>query len=372
MSGGERQPSGFVANKYLSLILSLASALGSLALPFFDAPVFSGIALSTLCVIIFFITREKLPLCAIVLPALLCVWLGGGFGVGAAFVGFIICTSSSAYLLLGSRKLFVLITAVLSFAIASLIRSPLFALLTFLPFALGAIIALLIFRTRLSVCVAVGSSFVLLVAASALVIHLALIGEGVGAFADSLRTTLCEFFTNGDVITFDRDSAVELSSLIIESSPSLVFAASSAVLYLAYSLLLSVLRSSGMEDVLTTDNTRLSLTPISATVVAISFLFLVIFESVGNHLASAVLYNIIFATLLPLVFIGFRTAVELLSRFVFKNAQRPVVVSAVLVIFFTFILPMLALPLYICTAIAYTLMPLFIEIAEKIKSNIQK
>jgi hypothetical protein len=368
----ERRSHAFVANIYFTVLLSLSSLLGALSLPFFDSPVFSGIALSALCVTIFFVTRERLPLCAIVLPALLCVWLGGGFGVPSVFVGFIISVSSSAYLLLGSRRLFVLITAVLAFAIAALIRSPLFALLTLLPFALGAILALSALRTRLSVAVSIGSLFILLVAVVTLVIYLALRGESVGAFAEAQRVALCDFFTTGDVLTFDRDSAAELSSLIIECSPSLFFALGSAVLYLSHSLLFSVMRSSGMEDALTTDNTRLSLTTPTAAAVCISFLFLVVFEALENRLACAVLYNIIFATLLPLVFIGIRTEKELLSRFVFKNAQRPATLSAVLVIIFTFLIPMLAIPLHICTALLYTLKPVFLGLAEKIKSNIQK
>lgn len=363
---------GFKPRAALVLILSVGVLLGALAPVFFEVPAFCAAAVFVLAALIFFTARDVLPVCGILLPALLELMLSGSLSAPAVYIGFIFAFGTSAYLSLGGRSLAAILSGAVAYAAAALALDPLTAALAIVPIALGLLCAFMLPRYGASFTVGVITSLLLCAALSLFL----LTGGDLAETAEALRTYFSDAYKslNEQIFIIEESTADMLAAYIINLSPAIVFAAISVVCYLACSLTVSLLRSSGLGEEIPERMHAVELSPVSGILFIACFLLSAAFSIEGGEfeIYSAVAENVIIALALPFTVLGCRFAREFLMARVFRSPVTKRKISAAAVALVFFIAPSFAFGLFISLGTLSSLMPIYRSIANKIKSTINK
>ena len=200
-------------------------------------------------------------------------------------------------------------------------------------------------------------------------------GGDLEATADAIRENIASAYKNlvEYGLILDENTADMLAAYIINISPGLLFAAASAVCYLACSLTVSLLRSSGLGDEIPENMNKLTLSPISGVIFLVCFFLAAAFGIEGGEfeLYAAVTENIIVALALPFTVVGCRAAYDHLINRLFASSYRRRKISAAAILLTFMLSPSVAFAFYISVGVAYSLIPLYKYLVNKIKSTIK-
>lgn len=359
---------GFKPRAALVLIFALALLLGSLSLVFSEVTVFCGIAVFVLASLIFMTARDILPVCGILLPALLELMMTGSLTLPAVYIGFIFAFGGSAYLAIGRRGFVPVVVALLSYAAAAFVLDPAVAVIALIPIALGLLAALMLPRSELSMTV---SAMTILLLSGGLIAFF-MLGGDLAETADALREYIANIYKslNEYAYIIEESTAEMLAAYLINLSPGILFAAASAVCYLACSLTVSFLRSSGLGGDIPENMQTLTLSPVSGVIFLLCFFLSAAFGIEGGEfeLYAAVTENIIIALALPFTVVGCRAARSFLMNRIFASslARRKVSAAAVALVFI--FAPSIGFALFMSVGVANSLIPLYKYLFAKIKS----
>lgn len=363
---------GFKPRAAFVLIFATAALLGALAPVFYEVPVFCGITVFVLSALIFFIARDFLPVCGILLPAVLELMMSGSLSLPAVYIGFIFSFAVSVYLALARRGFAAILTAAAAYAVAAVILDPMTAIVAVIPIALGLLCALMLPRYGLSATVGIITSLLICGALSAFL----LLGGDLTETADALRAYFSDAYKslNEQIFIIEESTAEMLAAYIINISPGFIFAAVSVVCFLACSLTVSLLRSSGLGEEIPESMYTVDLSPVSGILFIICFFLSAAFSIEGAEfeMYAAVAENIIIALALPFTALGCRATRDFLMRRVFRFplTRRKISAAAVALVFI--IAPSFAFALFLSIGTAYSLSPIYRSLAKKIKSTINK
>ena len=357
----------------LMLIFALAILLCSLAPAFFEVPVFCGITFFVAAALIFMTARDVLPVCGILLPALLELMTTGSLSLPAVYVGVIFAVAATAYVTLVGRWYFALIAALAAYACGAYVLDPVTALVAPACILVGFLFALMLTRCGIGATAGI-SAAVISVGGVALLIalggDLASIGESARGYIKDLYMTVNEI--DAEIFFIEESTAEMLAAYFVNISPALVFALVSTVCYLAASLTVSLLNSSGLGEEIPEEMRSLSLSPVNGLVFLVCFFLSTAFSFEGGEfeLWAAVCDNVVIALALPFTVLGVRTAYEFLIKKLFASlpTRRKASGAAVALIFV--IAPSIAFAFFMSLGTARSLMPFYSALANKIKSKI--
>ncbi len=363
---------GFKPKTPLVLIFMLALLLGALSPVFYAVPVFCGISLFVLAALIFMTARDILPVCGILIPALLMLMMTGDISIPAVYIGFIFSFAASAYLAMGKRGYAAVIAALIAYAAAAFLLDPLRAVIALIPIALGLLCALMLPRYELSATV---SAMTILLLSGAVIAFLSLGGD-LSATADVLRENLSDIYksVNEYAYIIEESTAEMLAAYIINISPGLVFAAASVICFLGCSLTVSFLRSSGLGGDIPESMETLTLSPVSGVIFLSCFFLSAAFTIEGGEfeMYAALAENIIIALALPFTAVGCLAVRNFFMNRIFSSLlTRRKISSAAVALIFIFA-PTIGFALFIAAGVANSLMPIYRFLLTKIKSSINK
>ncbi len=373
--GENRIFGGYKPKAALVLIFSVAILICTLAPLFIEVPVFCGIALFVASALIFMTARDVLPVCGILLPALLELMATGSLSLPALYVGAIFAVAATAYLTLVGRWYFAFGAAVVAYACGAFVLDPTVALVAPVCVLVGFLFALMLPRYGIGATAGISAS---LLSAGTVALFIALGGD-LAAVGDSVRTYITELYLSindiSEQIFIIEESAAEiLAAYLVNISPALLFTASAAICYLAASLTVSLLNSSGLGEEMPDGMRSLSLSPVNGFVFLACFFLSAAFSIEGGEfeLWGAVCDNVVVALALPFTVLGIQTAHGFLMHKLFSSlpTRRKVSGAAVALIFI--IAPSIAVAFFMSLGTAKSLMPFYAALAKKIKSQINR
>ncbi len=357
----------------LMLIFSVAILICTLAPAFFEVPVFCGIALFVASALIFMTARDVLPVCGILLPALLELMATGNFSLPAVYVGAIFAVAATAYVTLVGRWYFAFAPALAAYACVAYVLDPLTALVAPACVLVGFLFALMLTRYGIGATAGISAA---LISVCGVALFLALggdlfsVGESTRNYITDLYMSINEI--NPELFFIEESTAEMFAAYFVNISPALVFAVVSAVCYLAATLTVSFLNSSGLGEEIPKEMRTLSLSPVNGFVFLACFFLSAAFSIEGGEFEmwAAVCDNVVIALALPFTALGVQTAYEFLIKKLFAAlpTRRKVSGAAVALIFI--IAPSIALAFFMSLGTAKSLMPFYSALAKKIKSKI--
>lgn len=356
----------------LVLIFSVAILICTLTPLFFEVPVFCGIALFIASALIFMTARDILPVCGILLPALLELMATGSLSLPALYVGAIFAVASTAYLTLIGKWYFALGAAVVAYACGAFVLNPTTALIAIACVAFGFLIALML--PRYGIGSTVGISAVLL-STCGVVIFLCLGGD-LAAVGESVRTYITDLYMsiNEQFYIIEEETAQMLAAYLVNILPALIFTAATAICFLAATLTVSLLNSSGLSEDIPEEMRTVSISPINGFVFLACFFLSAAFSIEGGkfEMWGAVCDNVVVALALPFTVLGTQTAYSFLTNKLFAHlpARRKVAGAAIAMIFI--LASSLAFAFFMSLGTAKSLMPFYSELAKRIKSKINR
>ena len=357
----------------LMLIFALAILLCSLAPAFFEVPVFCGITFFVAAALIFMTARDVLPVCGILLPALLELMATGSLSLPAVYVGVIFAVAATAYVTLVGRWYFALIAALAAYACGAYVLDPVTALVAPACILVGFLFALMLTRFGIGATAGISAAVISVGGVALLIVlggDLASIGESARGYIKDLYMTVNEI--DAEIFFIEESTAEMLAAYFVNISPALVFALVSTVCYLAASLTVSLLNSSGLGEEIPEEMRSLSLSPVNGLVFLVCFFLSAAFSFEGGEfeLWAAVCDNVVIALALPFTALGVRTAYEFLIKKLFASlpTRRKASGAAVALIFV--IAPSIAFAFFMSLGTARSLMPFYSALANKIKSQI--
>lgn len=355
------------------LIFAIAILICTLAPAFFEVPVFCGIALFVAAALIFMTARDVLPVCGILLPALLELMATGNLSLPAVYVGAIFAVAATAYVTLVGRWYFAFAAALAAYACGAYVLDPVTALVAPACVLIGFLFALML--TRYGIGATAGISAVL-ISAGGVALFIALGGD-LFAVGESIRNYITDLYMsineiNAEIFFIEESTAEMLAAYFVNISPALVFAVVSVICYLAASLTVSFLNSSGLGEEIPAEMRTLFLSPVNGFVFLACFFLSAAFSIEGGkfEMWAAVCDNVVIALVLPFTALGAQTAYEFSTKKIFASlpTRRKVSGAAIALIFI--IAPSIALAFFMSLGTAKSLMPFYSALAKKIKSKI--
>ena len=356
----------------LVLIFSVAILICTLTPLFFEVPVFCGIALFIASALIFMTARDILPVCGILLPALLELMATGSLSLPALYVGAIFAVAATAYLTLVGRWYFALCAAVVAYACGAYLLGPVAALITLVCILFGFLFALMLPRYGIGATSGISAA---LLSAGGVAVFIALGGD-LASVGESMRTYITDLYLsiNEQFYIIEEETAEMLAAYLVNILPALLFAALSAVCYLAASLTVSLLNSSGLGEEIPDEMRILSISPVNGFVFLACFFLSAAFSIEGGEFEmwGAVCDNIVVALALPFTLLGVQTAHAFLINKLFATlpARRKVAGGAIAMSFI--IASSIAFAFFMSLGTAKSLMPFYSALAKKIKSKINR
>ena len=174
----------------LVLIFSVAILITTLTPAFREVPVFCGIALFVASALIFMTARDILPVCGILLPALLELMATGSLSLPALYVGVIFTVGATAYLTLVGKWYFALGAAIVAYACGALVLDAVTALVAGIGVLVGFLFALMLPRYGIGATAGISAA---LLSAGGVAVFLALGGD-LAAIGESIRTYVTELY----------------------------------------------------------------------------------------------------------------------------------------------------------------------------------
>lgn len=363
---------GFKPRIPLVLIFALGVLLGSLTPVFGEVPVFSGAALFVIASLVFMTAREILPIVGILCPALFAFMMTGELATPALYIGVIFTVGATIYLTLGGRIWAPIACAAVAYALGAVAIDPISALPALIPVAVGLLAALMLPCSGLTFTTAALTSIALTAGLSLFLAS----GGDLKATADLLRENIASVYAslNSEYLIITDETAKVLASYIINISPGFIFAAASAVFFIALSLANTLFRASGVGDKIPEEMAKLTLSPISGIIYLFCFLLTAAFMIEGEdyELAATVTENIIIALSLPFTALGFRAVGEILSNKIFARFAGRRKIASLSLVFIFLIAPSVGFAVFICAGIAFSLMPVYRFLFRTFRSKINK
>ena len=356
----------------LVLIFSVAILICTLTPLFFEVPVFCGIALFIASALIFMTARDILPVCGILLPALLELMATGSLSLPALYVGAIFAVAATAYLTLVGKWYFAFGAAVIAYACGAYLLGWAAALVTLVCVLFGFIFALMLPRSGIGATAGISA---VLLSAGGIAVFIALGGD-LTSVGESMRTYITDLYLsiNEQFYIIEEETAEMLAAYLVNILPALLFAALSAVCYLAASLTVSLLNSSGLGEEIPDEMRILSISPVNGFVFLACFFLSAAFSIEGGEFEmwGAVCDNIVVALALPFTLLGVQTAHAFLINKLFATlpARRKVAGGAIAMSFI--IASSIAFAFFMSLGTAKSLMPFYSALAKKIKSKINR
>ena len=359
----------------LMLIFSVAILICTLAPAFFEVPVFCGIALFVASALIFMTARDVLPVCGILLPAILELMATGSLALPAVYVGVIFAVAATAYVTLVGRWYFAFGAALVAYACGAYVLDPVTALVAPACVLIGFLFALTLTRYGIGATAGISAA---LISVGGVAVFLALGGD-LASVGESVRTYITDFYMSFNEISeelfiIEEDTAAMLAAYFVNISPALIFAAVSAVCYLAASLTVSFLSSSGLSEEIPEEMRTLSLSPVNGLVFLACFFLSAAFSIEGGEFEmwGAVCDNVVVALALPFTVLGTQTAYGFLSGRLFASLPTKRKVSGAAIALIFILAPSIALAFFMSLGTAKSLMPFYSALANKIKSKINR
>lgn len=356
----------------LVLILSVAILICTLTPLFFEVPVFCGIALFVAAALIFMTARDLVPVCGILLPAILELMATGSLSLPALYVGAIFAVAATAYLTLVGKWYFAFGAAVIAYACGAYLLGWTAALVTLVCVLFGFLFALMLPRSGIG---ATAGICAVLLSAGGVAVFIALGGD-LASVGESMRTYITDLYLsiNEQFYIIEEETAEMIAAYLVNILPALVFAVSSAVCYLAASLTVSLLNSSGLGEEIPDEMRILSISPVNGFVFLACFFLSAAFSIEGGEFEmwGAVCDNIVVALALPFTLLGVQTAHAFLINKLFATlpARRKVAGGAIAMSFI--IASSIAFAFFMSLGTAKSLMPFYSALAKKIKSKINR
>ncbi len=359
----------------LVLIFSIAILICTLTPLFFEVPVFCGIALFVASALIFMTARDILPVCGILLPALLELMATGSLSLPTLYVGAIFAVAATSYLTLVGKWYFALAAAVVAYACGAYLLGPVAALITLVCVLFGFFFAFALPRYGIGATSGISAA---LLSAGGVAIFIALGGD-LASVGEGIRTYIADLYLsindlNGQIFIIEESVAEMIAAYLVNILPAMLFTVISAICYLAASLTVSFLNSSGLGEEIPDEMRTLSLSPVNGFVFLACFFLSAAFSLEGGEFEiwGAVCDNIVVALALPFTLLGIQTAHSFLINKLFVNlpTRRKVAGTAIAIIFF--IASSLAFAFFMSLGTAKSLMPFYSALAKKIKSKINR
>jgi hypothetical protein len=363
---------GFKPRIPLVLIFALGALLGSLTLIFNEVPAFSGAVLFVLSSLIFMAAREILPIVGIICPAVFAFLITGDLSLPALYIGTIFTVGVTIYLTLGGRIWAPIAVGAVAYALGALAIDPISALPALIPVVVGLLAALMLPRSGLTFSTA---ALTILSLSAGLMLFL-LSGGDLTATADLIRENISNVYAGieSELIVITKETADILAAYIINISPGLIFAAVSAVCFVALSLANTLFRSSGIGDLIPEDMAKITLSPLSGIIFLFCFFLSAAFmlEGADYELHAAVTENIIIALSLPFTALGFRGMGEYLSKKFMARLHINTRAIRLFPIVIFLLSPSVGFALFISAGVAYSLTPIYRFLFSKMRSKINK
>jgi hypothetical protein len=359
----------------LMLIFSIAILICTLAPAFFQVPIFCGIAFFTAAALIFMTARDIIPVCGILLPAMLELMATGSLSLPSVYVSVIFTIAATAYVTLVGRWYFAFGAAVIAYACGAYLLDPITALIAPAGVLIGFLFSLMLTRCGIGATAGISAA---LISAGGVAIFLALGGD-LSSVGESARTYITDLYMsineiNAEIFFIEESTAEMLAAYFVNISPALIFAVVSAVCYIAASLTVSFLNSSGLGDEIPEEMRTLHLSPVNGFVFIACFFLSAAFSLEGGkfEMWAAVCDNIVIALVFPFTALGTQTAYDFFIKKIFASipARRKVSGAAIALIFI--IVPSIALAFFMSLGTAKSLMPFYSALAKKIKSQINR
>lgn len=296
-----------------TLYFSLALILASLSPVFSEAPVFAGITVFVLGLLIFSYARNFVTVLGILAPCLFLIATTGNLSVASIYIGCIFGFGASAWLTMGKGFPRVVIPVLSSYIAAAIVLGPLEAIPTLVPAALGILAVPLLRRRQLSETLGLMTFLIL---SGALILFIAMGGD-LSESAELMRTYITDLYKSAGegLIVIEERYVDMLAAYFVNLLPGCIFAAASAFCYLSVSLTNALFDSSSEAEI--PENMRtLSLSPVSGIVYIACFLLSAAFAAEGNdyEMAGAVTENIMLALSLPFIIMGCGAVTSFFSR----------------------------------------------------------
>ena len=363
---------GYQPKTALVLIFSVAILLSALTPLFFEVPVFCGVALFVSVALILMTARDVLPVCGILLPALLELMATGSISIPAIYVGAIFAVAATAYLTLVGRWYFALGAAIVAYACGAYLLGWAAALAALAAVALGFLFAFMLPRCGIGATSGICAA---LLSVGGVAVFIALGGD-LSSVGESIRTYVTDLYMsiNEQFYIIEEETAEMIAAYLVNILPALLFTAISAVCYLAASLTTSLLNSSGLGEEIPDEMKVLSIAPINGFIFLACFFLSAAFSIEGGELEmwGAVCDNIVVALALPFTVLGIQTAHSFLINKLFAAmpARRKVAGAAIALI--CIIATSIAFAFFMSLGTAKSLMPFYSALAKKIKSKINR
>ncbi len=363
---------GFKPRIPLVLIFALGALLGSLTFVFNEVPAFSGAALFVLSSLIFMAAREILPIVGIICPAILAFMMTGDLSIPAIYIGAVFTVGVSIYLTLGGRIWAPIAAAGVAYALGAVAIDPISALPALIPVAVGLLAALMLPRSGLTFSTA---ALTILSLSAGLLLFL-VSGGDLTETADLLRENMASTYAslNSEFLIITEETAQILAAYIINISPGLIFAAASALCFIALSLANTLFRASGVGEQIPVEMAKITLSPISGIIYLFCFFLSAAFmlEGADYEMAAAVTENVIIALSLPFTALGFRAMGEyLLKKFTVRLHVNPGALRLFPVVIFL-LSPSVGFAIFVSAGVAYSLTPIYRFLFSKMRSKINK
>ena len=347
-----------------TIIYSLTLLLGSLSMVFSEAPVFAGITVFILGAVIFTQARRIVPVLGILTPALFLIATTGNLTVPSIYIGFIYSFGVSAYLMIGKGSFRAITPVISAYVAAAIVLGPLDALPVFVPAALGILASPLLRRRPLAETLSLLTILLLGGSLSAFLIS----GGDLSAAADFIRNYIVELYgsLNNEIIVIEERVIEMLAAYLVNVLPGILFAAASALCYIACNLTASLFASSAEIEVPETMYV-LSLSPISGVIYVICFLLSTAFSIEGGNyeMAGAVTDNVLIALTLPFMCMGCNRIIKLWGRNSNGFYSKPPKISFIAIILLFMISPSVAAAILSIIGIAASLRPITSTILRK-------
>ena len=286
-----------------TIIYSLTLLLGSLSMVFSEAPVFAGITVFILGAVIFTQARRIVPVLGILAPALFLIATTGNLTVPSIYIGFIYSFGVSAYLMIGKGGFRTVSPVISAYVAAAIVLGPLKALPVFIPAALGILASPMLRRRPLAETLSLLTILLFGTALAAFIIS----GGELSEVGDLIRNYIVELYSSLDkeIIIIEERVFEMLAAYLVNILPGIIFAAISAICYIACDLTVSLFDSSTEAEIPETMYV-FSLSPVSGVIYIICFLLSAAFsiEGPAYEMAGAVTDNILIALTLPFVLMG--------------------------------------------------------------------
>lgn len=363
---------GFKPRLPIVLIFALGVLLGSLTPIFGEVPVFAGAALFVLASLVFMTARELLPIVGILLPALFAFMMTGDLSAPALYIGAIFTVGATVYLALGGRVWAPIAAGVAAYALGAIAIDPVSALPALIPVAVGLFAALTLPRSGLTFATA---ALTILSLSAGLMLFL-LSGGDLSTTAALLRENIASTYAslNSEFLIITEETAEMLAAYIINISPGMIFAALSAVVFIALSLANTLFRASGVGDAIPDEMAKVTLSPLSGIIYLFCFFLLAAFmiEGADYELAAAVTENIIIALSLPFTALGFRAVGEFLSNKLLAHSHMRRKISSLALASIFLIAPSVGFAIFVSAGVAFSLLPIYRFLFGKLRSRINK